>query len=88
ILRVTAPGLFPHRAVFRRRFTKAVDDGDTGALQRLQVAVSPVMLARTKSRVASAPPPKIPNPVLVDLTAEQAQLYDAHLARVEDDGFG
>lgn len=88
ILRVTAPGLFPHRAVFRRRFTKAVDDGDTGALQRLRVAVSPVMLARTKSRVASALPPKIPNPILVDLTAEQAQLYDAHLARVEDDGFG
>ncbi|WP_208618077.1 DEAD/DEAH box helicase [Gordonia lacunae] len=88
ILRVTTPGLFPHRAVFRRRFTKAVDDGDTGALQRLRVAVSPVMLARTKSRVASALPPKIPNPVLVDLTDEQAQLYDAHLARVEDDGFG
>ncbi|MFE0751279.1 DEAD/DEAH box helicase [Gordonia sp. NPDC058843] len=88
ILRVTAPTLFPHRAVFRRRFTKAVDDGDSGALQRLRVAVSPVMLARTKSRVASALPPKMPNPVLVDLTDEQAQLYDAHLAHVADGGFG
>ncbi|EON33004.1 Superfamily II DNA/RNA helicase, SNF2 family protein [Gordonia terrae C-6] len=88
ILRVIAPGVFPHRAVFRRRFTRAVDDGDTGALHRLRVAVSPVVLARTKSRVASALPPKISNPVLVDLTDEQAQLYDAHLARVEDDGFG
>ncbi|QHD88205.1 ATP-dependent helicase [Gordonia sp. JH63] len=88
ILRVVAPALFPHRAVFRRRFTKAVDDGDAGALRRLRVAVAPVMLARTKSRVASALPPKIANPVLVDLTDEQAQLYDAHLARVEDTGFG
>ncbi|MCR5977401.1 ATP-dependent helicase [Gordonia jinghuaiqii] len=88
ILRVVAPQLFPHRAVFRRRFTRAVDDGDTAALQRLRVAVSPVMLARTKSRVATALPPKIHNPVLVDLTAEQADLYDAHLAEIEDTGFG
>ncbi len=88
ILRVVAPSVFPHRAVFRRRFTRAVDDGDSGALQRLRVAVAPVMLARTKSRVAAALPPKIHNPVLVDLTAEQADLYDAHLASIEDDGFG
>lgn len=88
ILRVVAPSVFPHRAVFRRRFTRAVDDGDVGALQRLRVAVAPVMLARTKARVASALPPKIHNPVLVDLTAEQADLYDAHLASMEDDGFG
>ncbi len=83
------PSVFPHRAVFRRRFTRAVDDGDSGALQRLRVAVAPVMLARTKARVASALPPKIHNPpVLVDLTAEQAELYDAHLAAIEDAGFG
>ncbi|WP_268897481.1 DEAD/DEAH box helicase [Gordonia amicalis] len=88
ILRVVAPSVFPHRAVFRRRFTRAVDDGDYGALQRLRVAVAPVMLARTKARVASALPPKIHNPVLVDLTAEQAELYDAHLAAIEDAGFG
>ncbi|WP_439029051.1 DEAD/DEAH box helicase [Gordonia terrae] len=88
ILRVVAPALFPHKAVFRRRFTRAVNDGDTEALQRLRVAVAPVVLARTKSRVAAALPAKISNPVLVDLTEEQARLYDDHLADIEGDGFG
>ncbi|WP_238421569.1 DEAD/DEAH box helicase [Gordonia sp. 'Campus'] len=88
ILRVVAPALFPHKAVFRRRFTRAVNDGDAGALQRLRVAVAPVLLARTKSRVATALPPKILNPLLVDLTEEQARLYDDHLADIEGNGFG
>ncbi|WP_019204485.1 DEAD/DEAH box helicase [Tsukamurella sp. 1534] len=88
ILRVVAPAMFPVRAVFRRRFTKAVAAGDDGALRRLRAAVAPVMLARTKERAAGALPPKIDNPVLCDLTDEQARAYDACLARAADDGFG
>ncbi|GAC69907.1 DEAD/DEAH box helicase [Gordonia soli] len=88
ILRAVTPRLFPHRAVFRRRFSKAVAAGDAGAVDRLRVAVAPVMLARSKTQVASALPPKIDNPVLCDLTAEQADLYDRHLAAITDDGFG
>lgn len=88
ILRVVTPTMFPVRAVFRRRFTKAVESGDDGALRRLRAAVSPAMLARTKDRAAGALPPKIDNPVLCDLSDEQARLYDACLARAADDGFG
>ena len=88
ILRVVTPAMFPVKAVFRRRFTKAVASGDDGALHRLRAAVAPVMLARTKDRAAAALPPKIDNPVVCDLTAEQARLYDACLARAADDGFG
>ncbi|BDD82389.1 hypothetical protein TPB0596_21520 [Tsukamurella pulmonis] len=88
ILRVITPSLFPVKAVFRRRFTRAVAAGDDGALRRLRAAVSPVMLARTKERAAGALPPKLDNPVLCDLTDEQARRYDACLARAADDGFG
>lgn len=88
ILRVVAPRMFPVKAVFRRRFTRAVESGDDGALRRLRAAVAPVMLARTKDRAAGALPPKIDNPVLCDLSDEQARRYDACLARAADDGFG
>lgn len=88
ILRIVAPSMFPVRAVFRRRFTKAVASGDDAALDRLRAAVAPVMLARTKDRAASALPAKIANPILCDLSDEQGRLYDACLARAVDDGFG
>ncbi|MBS4100935.1 DEAD/DEAH box helicase [Tsukamurella paurometabola] len=88
ILRVVAPRMFPVKAVFRRRFTRAVESGDDGALRRLRAAVAPVMLARTKDRAAGALPPKIDNPVLCDLSDDQARHYDAVLARAADDGFG
>nr|WP_308192371.1 DEAD/DEAH box helicase [Gordonia zhenghanii] len=88
ILRVVTPSMFPVKAVFRRRFTKAVASGDDGALPRLRAAVAPVMLARTKDRAAAALPPKIDNPVLCDLSDEQARLYDRYLAQAADNGFG
>ncbi|BDH57765.1 hypothetical protein MTP03_27040 [Tsukamurella sp. PLM1] len=88
ILRVVTPRMFPVKAVFRRRFTRAVEAGDDGALRRLRAAVAPVMLARTKDRAAGALPPKIVNPVVCDLSDEQARRYDAVLARAADDGFG
>ncbi|WP_231707190.1 DEAD/DEAH box helicase [Tsukamurella sputi] len=88
ILRVVTPSLFPIKAVFRRRFTRAVESGDDGALRRLRAAVSPVMLARTKERAAGSLPPKLDNPVLCDLSDEQARRYDACLAKAADDGFG
>jgi len=88
ILRVVTPALFPIKAVFRRRFTRAVESGDDGALRRLRAAVSPVMLARTKDRAAGSLPPKLENPVLCDLSDEQARRYDACLTKAAGDGFG
>ncbi|GAA1105963.1 DEAD/DEAH box helicase [Tsukamurella strandjordii] len=88
ILRVVTPTMFPVKAVFRRRFTKAAEAGDDGALRRLRAAVAPVLLARTKERAAGALPPKIDNPVFCDLSEEQARLYDAALRRAVDEGFG
>lgn len=88
ILRVVAPATFPVKAVFRRRFTRAVESGDDAALLRLRSAVAPVMLARTKDRAAGALPPKIDNPIICDLSPEQARLYDEHLGRAAEAGFG
>nr|WP_246372393.1 DEAD/DEAH box helicase [Gordonia humi] len=88
VLRVVTPSMFPVRAVFRRRFTKAVASGDTAAIGRLRAAAAPVMLARTKDHAAGALPPKIDNPILCDLSDEQARVYDDALRRAADDGFG
>lgn len=88
ILHIVVPQHFPHRAVFRRRFTRAVADGDEAALARLRVAVAPVMMARAKRQVAGSLPPKIDNPVLCDLTDEQAELYDRTLDDAIATGFG
>lgn len=88
ILRVVAPHVFPHRAVFRRRYVKAHNDGDVTALPRLRAALARVMLARTKEQALPTLPPKMHTSVLCDLTEEQAQRYDAELADLAAVGFG
>ncbi|GGK95037.1 DEAD/DEAH box helicase [Nocardia jinanensis] len=88
LLHLVAPRLFGHRAQFRRRFVKPIEQGSATAAARLQDAIEPVLLARRKAEVAAALPAKIHNDLLCDLTPEQEKLYDRLLDRAVADGFG
>lgn len=88
LLHLVAPRLFGHRAQFRRRFVKPIEQGSATAAARLQDAIEPVLLARRKAQVAAALPAKIHNDLLCDLTPEQEKLYDQLLDRAVADGFG
>lgn len=88
LLNLTAPRLFGHRAQFRRRFAKPIQEGSANAAARLRDAIEPVLLGRRKAQVAASLPAKIHTDLLCDLTVEQQQLYDQLLDRAADDGFG
>ncbi|MGW5382910.1 DEAD/DEAH box helicase [Nocardia sp. NPDC003963] len=88
LLHLVAPRLFGHRAQFRRRFVKPIEQGSASAAARLQDALEPVLLTRRKAQVAAALPAKIYNDLLCDLTPEQEKLYDRLLDRAVTDGFG
>ncbi|WP_225726685.1 MULTISPECIES: DEAD/DEAH box helicase [unclassified Nocardia] len=88
LLNLVAPRLFGHRAQFRRRFARPIQEGSAAAAGRLLAAIEPVLLARKKFQVAATLPPKIGIDLLCDLTAEQEKLYDQLLDRAVDDGFG
>ncbi|WP_328397334.1 DEAD/DEAH box helicase [Nocardia sp. NBC_00416] len=88
LLHLVAPNLFGHRAQFRRRFVKPIEQGSVTAAARLQDAIEPVLLSRRKAHVAASLPAKIHNDLLCDLTPEQEKLYDQVLDRTAADGFG
>nr|WP_228812052.1 MULTISPECIES: DEAD/DEAH box helicase [Nocardia] len=88
LLHLVAPAIFGHRAQFRRRFVKPIEQGSADAAARLRDAVEPVLLTRRKDQVAASLPAKIHSDLLCDLTAEQERLYDSLLDRAVDEGFG
>lgn len=88
LLHLVAPGIFGHRAQFRRRFVKPIEQGRPDAAARLRDAVEPVLLSRRKDQVAASLPAKIHADLLCDLTPEQEHLYDSLLDRAVDAGFG
>ncbi|NUP28946.1 MAG: DEAD/DEAH box helicase [Nocardia sp.] len=88
LLHLVAPRLFGHRAQFRRRFVKPIEQGSATAAARLQDAIEPVLLSRRKAQVAATLPAKIHNDLLCDLSPEQERLYDRLLDRAVADGFG
>lgn len=88
LLHLVAPRLFGHRAQFRRRFVKPIEQGSAGAAARLADAIEPVLLSRRKAQVAAALPAKLHNDLLCDLSPEQEKLYDQLLDRAVADGFG
>ncbi|WP_327150545.1 DEAD/DEAH box helicase [Nocardia sp. NBC_01329] len=88
LLHLVTPRLFGHRAQFRRRFVKPIEQGSATAAARLQDSIEPVLLSRRKAQVAAALPAKIHNDLLCDLTPEQEKLYDQLLDRAVADGFG
>ncbi|WP_040836522.1 DEAD/DEAH box helicase [Nocardia brevicatena] len=88
LLNLVAPRLFGHRAQFRRRYARPIQEGSAPAAARLRDAIEPVVLARRKAHVAASLPPKIHTDLLCDLTPEQQRLYDELLERAADEGFG
>ncbi|MEU4313685.1 DEAD/DEAH box helicase [Nocardia sp. NPDC024068] len=88
LLHLVAPGIFGHRAQFRRRFVKPIEQGSAAAAARLRDAIEPVLLARRKTQVAASLPPKIHTDLLCDLTPEQERLYDRLLEHAAEEGFG
>lgn len=88
LLNLAAPRLFGHRAQFRRRYARPIQEGSASAAARLRDAIEPVVLARRKAQVAASLPAKIHTDLLCDLTPEQQRLYDELLERAADEGFG
>ncbi|WP_369387737.1 DEAD/DEAH box helicase [Streptomyces sp. CG1] len=80
ILDWTTPGLLGRLGTFRARYAQPVEGGlDPVAAQRLARLVRPFLLRRRKSDPGIVPelPPKTESDHPVDLTSEQAGLYEA-----------
>lgn len=88
LLNLVTPAAFTHKARFRRRYVRPIEEGSAAAVRRLHDAIEPIVLARKKIQVAAALPPKLHTDLVCDLTEEQQRLYDEVLARAEADGFG
>ncbi|MFE5586240.1 DEAD/DEAH box helicase [Kitasatospora sp. NPDC056531] len=76
----TTPGLLGSLPAFRERHARAVESGeDPEAAERLSRLVRPFLLRRKKSDPGIAPelPAKTETERIVQLTAEQASLYEA-----------
>lgn len=88
LLNLVTPAAFTHKARFRRRFVRPIEEGSTAAVARLRDTIEPIVLGRRKLQVAATLPPKIHTDLVCDLTGEQQRLYDEVLDRAEADGFG
>src|SRR5699024_5184579 len=87
ILDFVNPGMLGSAAKFRRAFTVPIEtDRDPHALARLRAVTAPFVLRRVKTdrTVVADLPDKQEMTVRVNLTAEQATLYQAVLDDVED----
>ena len=81
------PGLLGSASAFKRRFhTPITRDGDTEAAERLRRATAPFILRRLKSdrSIISDLPDKIETKSYCPLTKEQASLYAAVLADIDE----
>ncbi|MDP2870925.1 MAG: DEAD/DEAH box helicase [Bacillota bacterium] len=87
IMECLNPGLLGTRADFRRRFFLPIQvQGDPGAAQQLKRATGPFILRRLKTdpSVISDLPEKVEARVFCTLTREQASLYAAVVAELEE----
>ena len=83
------PGLLgPHKR-FAKRFAEPIElRRDPGATARLRELISPYLLRRLKSEVATDLPEKLESTVACTLTAEQARLYKKAVTTALDQGLG
>ncbi len=81
LLSIVAPGLFADPKVFTELYRRPIEAGDGEVLQRLQRRIRPVMLRRTKEKVAAELPAKQEQIIHVELTPAHRRIYDRHLAR-------
>jgi superfamily II DNA or RNA helicase len=82
LLSITAPGLFPHPDRFSEFYRRPIErTQNPELLDRLRRRISPLMLRRTKEKVASELPPKQEQVVEVVLEPRHMRIYQTHLQR-------
>ncbi|PRZ42840.1 SWIM zinc finger protein [Antricoccus suffuscus] len=82
MLSIVAPGLFPRPDRFADTYRKPIERGNsTELLAQLQRRIRPLMLRRTKEKVASELPPKQEQVVEVELLPKHRKIYQTHLQR-------
>jgi len=71
------PGFLGSREGFRKRFRVPIEkQGDARRQAELRARVTPLMLRRTKALVAHELPPKVETLMRVELSGQQADLYE------------
>ncbi len=71
------PGFLGSQKRFQELFRTPIEKlGDTERMNQLRARITPFMLRRTKSLVASELPPKVDTVVRVELEGKQADLYE------------
>ena len=82
LLSVTAPGLFPRPGQFRDFYARPIENGrEPGLLAQLRRRIRPLVLRRTKERVAADLPAKQEQVLEVDLHPRHRTVYQRHLQR-------
>ena len=82
LLSITAAGLFPHPDRFAEQFQRPIERGhDAERLDRLRRRIRPLMLRRTKNKVAAELPPKQEQVLEVALQPKHLRIYQTHLQR-------
>lgn len=79
------PGLLGSKKDFRERWSRPVEEGDSGAAERLRRIISPFIMRRLKKDVALELPPRIEKVIYSELWPEERELYEAvHAATRKD----
>ena len=82
LLSITAPGLFPHPARFRDFYARPIESGgQPELLAQLRRRIRPLVMRRTKERVAADLPAKQEQVLEVDLHPRHRTVYQRHLQR-------
>jgi superfamily II DNA or RNA helicase len=82
LLSLTAPGLFPHPERFTQYYRRPIERGqDPALLAQLRRRIRPLMLRRTKEKVADELPPKQEQVIDVVLQPKHMKIYQTHLQR-------
>jgi superfamily II DNA or RNA helicase len=82
LLSIAAPGLFPSPKRFGDFYQRPIEkEGDREVMTQLRRRVRPLMLRRTKDKVATELPPKIEQTLELELLPEHQRVYDTYLAR-------
>ena len=77
LFRFLNPAMFESLAAFNRDYANPIArDGDRNAMRQLQRKIAPFILRRTKQQVLSELPPKVEQVLYVDMSDEQAALYE------------
>ncbi len=82
MLSIVAPGLFPRPDRFSDYYRRPIERGNNAELlAQLQRRIRPLMLRRTKEKVAAELPPKQEQIIEIELHPKHRKVYQTHLQR-------